>query len=56
MVRYFKKVKNNVLHGVGRAETEAYAAELIADGYVEVSKEYYQKIMRMDLYIVYRIE
>lgn len=56
MTRYFKRVKNGVLDAVGRAETEEYANKLINDGFTEISKERYIKIMSHDLYISYRFE
>ena len=55
-VKYFKKVVNGVLDAVGRAITEEYAEALISDGFEEIDKEYYLRIMSKDLYIAYRIE
>lgn len=56
MTRYFKKTKNGVLDAVGRAESEEYANKLISDGFIEITKERYVKIMSLDLYISYRFE
>ena len=56
MARYFKKVVNGVLDAVGRARTEEYADKLISEGFEEIDKEYYLRIMSQDLYISYRIE
>ena len=56
MTRYFKRVKNGVLDAVGRAESKEYADKLINDGFTEISKERYIKIMSYDLYISYRFE
>ena len=55
-VRYFKKTKNGVLDAIGRAETEKYAAKLINEGFEEISKERYIKLIAQHLYISYRIE
>ncbi len=55
-VRYFKKTKNGVLDAIGRAETEKYAEKLINEGFEEISKERYIKLIAQDLYISYRIE
>lgn len=56
MTKYFKKIKNGVLDGIGRAETIEYAEMLLRLGYEEINKEFYVKIMGMDLYINYMIE
>ena len=55
-VRYFKKTKNGVLDAIGRAETAQYAEKLIKEGFEEISKERYIKLIAQDLYISYMIE
>ncbi len=57
MVRYFKKIKNGMLDGIGRAKTAEYAEMLLNLGYEETTQEYYVNIMNnYDLYINYMIE
>ena len=56
MIKYFKKTKNGMLDGIGRAETAEYAEMLLHLGYEETTQEYYIKIMNADLYINYMIE
>ena len=55
-VRYFIKSKNGVLDAIGRAKTEQYAEKLIKEGFEEITRERYIKLMEGDLYISYRIE
>ena len=55
-VRYFIKSKNGVLDAIGRAKTEQYAQKLISEGFEEIERERYIKLMKGDLYISYRIE
>ena len=52
----FKKVKNGVLDGIGYAKTEEYAEVLRQDGYKEIPKETYQRLMQKNLSVVYRLE
>lgn len=56
MARYFIKSKRGVLDAIGRAKTEQYAEKLIKEGFEEISKERYIKLIAQDLYITYRIE
>ena len=55
-IRYFKKVANGVLDAIGRAKTEGYAEALTSEGFEEISKEAYLRLINRDLYISYRIE
>ena len=55
-VRYFIKSKNGVLDAIGRAKTEQYAEKLVKEGFEEIGKERYMKLISQDLYISYRIE
>ena len=55
--RFFKRVKHGMLDSVAAAYSDEYIAELIKQGYEEITREYYSKIMNMgDLYISYRYE
>lgn len=56
MTRYFKKSVNGVLDAVGRAVTNEYAQKLVDEGFEEISKERYERLIASDLYISYRIE
>ena len=56
MVRYFKKTRNGVLDGIGRAKTTEYAEMLLRLGYEETTQEYYTEIINASLYINYMIE
>lgn len=55
-VRYFIKCKGNVLDAIGRAKTEKYAEQLLSEGFEEISRERYLRLMDGDLYVSYRIE
>lgn len=55
-MRYFKRTKNGVLDAVGRAVTNEYAQKLISEGFEEIDREYYARLVEKDLYISYRIE
>lgn len=54
--RYFIKCKGNVLDAIGRAKTKEYAEQLLKEGFEEISREYYLRLMNGDLYVSYRIE
>lgn len=56
MVRYFKKLKGNVLDAIGRAKTIEYANKLLNEGFEEIDRDTYLRYANMDLYISYRIE
>ena len=56
IVRYFKKLKGNVLDAIGRAKTVEYANKLLNEGFEEIDRDTYLRYANMDLYISYRIE
>lgn len=55
-IRYFKRIKNGVLDGVARAESNSFAEQLINEGYTEISREKYRVLVSKDLLISYRCD
>lgn len=55
-IRYFKRIKNGVLDGVARAESNSFVEQLINEGYTEISREKYRVLVSQDLLISYRCD
>lgn len=55
-IRYFKRIKNGVLDGIARAESNSFAEQLINEGYTEISREKYRVLVSQDLLISYRCD
>ncbi len=55
-IRYFKRIRNNLLDAIDEGYSEEYISELFKKGYTEISAEEYKSKMGKDLRIIYNYE